>query len=384
MARALSAAAKAKAAKAKAKPSSSVKPTAKKKKPETSDDESVAPKPRAKFQEMRVIPDPQDLRAGWRMWKRSFSEWSNQNFDEATKVASLLNAMTREMQALVFNRIPTTITTIAEVFDVLEGEYASDEKLVHMADIQAYQQHMRGKESLKVWLSAEQTLRLRYEEATGKNDHDNGHQFMLKAGLSVQEQTELLRHWTADQRRMKRNDSQPTVSEIERELKDMLLIQDLNSAPAATTVLMEVPVDKKTPFKKKRQQKPKKWLKEVKTVLTSIQAAVAGASASTPGLAPASAAASKLDWICSGCGKRVFSDRTSCFFCSKAKSSADAHTSEPRRAATTTKGGGKGKGTKSGPPAAKAGPSTRVCHFFAKGTCKNGESCKFVHQKSEG
>ena len=375
MARALSAAAKAKTkAKAKAPPSSSVKSKVVKKKVADASDDDVAPKPRAKFQEMRVIPDPQELRAGWRMWKRSFSEWSHQNFDEATKVASLLNAMSREMQALVFNRIPSTIESISEVFDVLEHEYAADEKLVAMADIQAYQQHTRGKETLKIWLSAEQTLRLRFEEATGKTDGDNGHSFMLKAALSVQDQTELLRHWSADQRRMGRSDPQPTVSEIEREIKDMLLIQDLNFAPA-TTVLMTVPDGKKQNLARKKRQKPKKWLKEVKTVLTSVQALVAGFSNATPALAPA--VASTLDWICSGCGKRVFSDRTQCFFCSKAKTSADAHTSEPRRAA---KGGGKGKGTKPGPPAAKAGPSTRACHFFAKGTCKNGSSCKFVHQ----
>ena len=160
----------------------------------------------------------------------------------------------------------------------------------------------------------------------------------------------------------------------------MLLIQDLNFAPA-TTVLMTVPDGKKQNLARKKRQKPKKWLKEVKTVLTSVQALVAGVSNATP--APAPAVASTLDWICSGCGKRVFSDRLSCFFCSKQKTAADAHTSEPRRV-VNGKGHGKGKGSgKSNPPTAKAGPTTRLCHFFSKGTCKSGTQCKFVHQKSE-
>ncbi|MBT3711085.1 MAG: zinc finger CCCH domain-containing protein [Gammaproteobacteria bacterium] len=324
-----------------------------------------------KFQEMKPVPDGEELRRTWRLWKRDFEEWSNQQFDDRTKVQSLMSALPSDMKVIVYSRIPTTIETVDEVYIVLESEFGSDETIQRMVDIQAYQAHKRGKESLRVWLSMEMTLRTRYELATGNSDELNGHAFLLKAGLTLDEQKRILSIWSLEQRRTGASGhSQPTVSEMERELREMLTLEDMNqkSSSGGDTILLTSEADK---GKKKKRFRPK-GVTSLKKKLDKVTALVTAMSDNTT--KNRDNGVRKPDWLCGGCGKRVFGDRTSCFFCAKERTATDRETNEPRKL-TGDKGKGKG-GKGKGDPAAS---TKRECHFFAKGTCRSGDKCKFLH-----
>ena len=390
--------AKASAAKAKAKAKSKggtkvvekvVKTKPEEKEPVFLDDDK--PGTRRKFVDMKPLPSDDELRRLWRVWSRDYKEWSGQLFDERTKIQSMMHALDETQKQLVYSRLPEEITSVAEVYGVLEVEYGADNTLQDMTDIRLYTEHTRTKtQSMRSWLTEETTLRLRYERASNRTDEANGHQFLLKCGLTITEQSEILRTWKLDMKRLvasgEPSRTQPTVSEITEYLRDTIMLEELNNgvAKGSTVLLTTTPGKggggkggrKKKNFKKKFESK---LTKKLTTLLTNLNMGGNGGNDKGSGVS------SNVDWICGGCGKRIFSDRSTCFFCGKSKASTDLAAVGPR-VASKGKGGGKAGGGKSngkGKSGGKANGEKKPCHFFQKGTCRNGEQCTYAHVKKE-